>query len=178
MVRSGKVFCRVGNIADVSMFPRCWLVLPRAQHVWRTQKCFWKSSGTFPVSARRATIISCHVLPRTSTILRHNNVAPTTCPRFARALKRQCGTESYRIKNNQIVISQPKIAAQRAKQQFLFYKEQKSGFAWLRHLQFDQASRTCNHNALQHILFGGSIMNECVINWGLRSRKKYLLRYR
>ena len=65
---------------------KCWLVLPRAQHLCPTQilcpghkKCFWKSSETFPVSGLRATML------RTGNVAGHN-VAATMCPRFARAL--------------------------------------------------------------------------------------------
>ena len=66
-----RTHCR-DNIAHVIMFPKCCLVLPRAQHLWRTQilcpghkkKCLWKSSETFLASARCAT----------------------TCPRFAGTL--------------------------------------------------------------------------------------------
>ena len=63
-----------GNIADVIMFPKCWLVLPRAQHLCRTQilcptQCFWKSSETFAVSALRATM-----LPRFATGGQHRRI--------------------------------------------------------------------------------------------------------
>ena len=32
-----------GNIADVIVLPKCWLVLPRAQHLWRTKFVFLKN---------------------------------------------------------------------------------------------------------------------------------------
>ena len=53
-----------GNVADVIMFTKCLFVLPRAQHLCPTQmlcpghmKCLWKSSETFLVSGRRATML-------------------------------------------------------------------------------------------------------------------------
>ena len=43
------------------MFPKCWLVSPLAQYLWRTQNVspnyFWVSSETFLVSAWRATML-------------------------------------------------------------------------------------------------------------------------
>ena len=55
-----------GNIADMIMFPKCVLVSPRTQHLCLTQilcpghqKCFWKSSETFLVSAWHATMLPC-----------------------------------------------------------------------------------------------------------------------
>ena len=49
---------------DVIVFPKCWLVLPRAQHLCPTNfvSCFWESSEIYLVSAPRATM-----LPRFAT---------------------------------------------------------------------------------------------------------------
>ena len=66
------------HIADVIMFLKCWLVLPRAQHfVADTNlKCFWKSSETFFVSTRLATM-----LPRFATDGQHrqDTMLPPQC---------------------------------------------------------------------------------------------------
>ena len=70
-----RTYC-VGNIADVIMSLKCWLVLSRAQHLWRTQKKpFWKSSETFLVFARRATMLPCFATDgqhRRTQCCRHN----------------------------------------------------------------------------------------------------------
>ena len=79
-----------GNIADIIMFPKCVLVLPRAQHLCPTQsvcpghkKCFWSLQKHFlcPRGAQQC----CLLLPRTGNILGHN-IASTMCPRFAQGL--------------------------------------------------------------------------------------------
>ena len=79
-----------GNIADVVMFPKCWLALPRAQHLWRTRilcpghkKVFLKIFRNMFLCPRGAQKC-CRVLPRTGNIAGHN-VAATMCPRFAGA---------------------------------------------------------------------------------------------
>ena len=65
---AGKTRTHCGrNIADVITFPKCWLVLPRAQHLWRTHNMFLKISRNFCcVRARRAT-----TLPRFTTDGQH-----------------------------------------------------------------------------------------------------------
>ena len=53
---AGKTRTHCGsNIADLIMFLKCWLVLPRAKHFWRTQERFLKIFR-YIVSARRATL--------------------------------------------------------------------------------------------------------------------------
>ena len=47
------------HIADVNMFPKCWLIFPCMQHCGRHKKYFWKSSETFLVSAWHATKLPC-----------------------------------------------------------------------------------------------------------------------
>ena len=86
---------RCGNIAGVIMYLKCWLVLPRAQHLWWTQilwpghkKCFLN----IPCFSVRGAQQCCRrVLPRAANIVGHN-VAATMCPCFTAALEshRQC----------------------------------------------------------------------------------------
>ena len=79
---SSKTKTHCGSkIAGMIMFPKCWFVLPRARHLWRTRilcpgqkKCFWKSPETFLVSARHAKI-----LPRFATDGQHRR---TQCCRY------------------------------------------------------------------------------------------------
>ena len=71
-----------GNIADFVLLPKCWLVLPLARHLWRTQvlcpghkKTILKIfRNTFCLSPRGAQQC-CHVLPRTGNIVGQNVAA-------------------------------------------------------------------------------------------------------
>ena len=63
-----------GHIADVIMFPKCVLILPRAQYLCPGHKrCFWKSS--FLVSTLCATMLPCFATDgqhRRTQCCRHN----------------------------------------------------------------------------------------------------------
>ena len=91
MLGAGKTRTHCGfNIADVIRFPKCVLILPRAQHLCPTQiLCPGQKNVSEKIQKHflrpRGAQQCCRVLPRTGNIAGHN-VAATVCPRFARAL--------------------------------------------------------------------------------------------
>ena len=83
LIGAGKTRAHCGgNIADMIMFPNCWLVLPRTQHLWRTQKMFLKIFKNISCVRAARNNVAALILQRTGNIAGHN-VAATMSPRFA-----------------------------------------------------------------------------------------------
>ena len=66
-----------GNIADVIMFPKFWLVSPRLQHLWRTQKNVSENFANICCARAARDIVA--DFPRTGNVVGHN-VTATMCP--------------------------------------------------------------------------------------------------
>ena len=85
-IRLARAHCG-GNIADASMFPKCWLVLPRGQHLWPTQTLC-------PRGAQQC----CRVLAQTSNVSSRTRCYRHNVSSFCRSLEAPCVQRTQKTK--------------------------------------------------------------------------------